>query len=397
MSEQVRGKTRNGVGSYKTKAGETRYRVTIKVHGKTVSKAGFVNKGEAERWRDLRRADVVKGDWIDPQGGRITFGEFAEEWLDTVDGLRDSTRASYRHQLDHQLAYWATTPLASISLTDVRRWAAEMRGTNGTITGRPPSDAWVKKSLRLFKRICAEAVNERKIQRSPCEHFEIKPDESPESYCPTYEDVLTMAGTVPDQYRALVLLAGLGGLRWGECVALERHHVNVSGGYVEVRQIVVETVDHDVYVQDQAKTKAGKRTVDLHPLVVDALTHHLVTYAEPGNDGLLFTASRSGNADRPYLRRSNFYSRVWRPAFKECGIERFRFHDLRHAAATMAAQTGATTRELMDHLGHSTPGASMRYQHASRERMQTMRDRMAEMFPAPTPAATGTDNVIPLR
>jgi integrase len=129
--------------------------------------------------------------------------------------------------------------------------------------------------------------------------------------------------------------------------------------------------------------------------VLPAVAAHLLAYAEPGDDGLLFYASRSADGARPYLRRSNFYQRVWKPALKASGLPRFRVHDLRHAAATMAAQTGSTTAELMAHLGHSTPAAAMRYQHASQERLRTMAERMGDLFPLP--AATGTDNVVPLQ
>jgi integrase len=45
-----------------------------------------------------------------------------------------------------------------------------------------------------------------------------------------------------------------------------------------------------------------------------------------------------------------------------------RFHDLRHTGAVLAAQTGATLAELMGRLGHSTPGAALRYQHAAQGR-----------------------------
>jgi integrase len=43
-------------------------------------------------------------------------------------------------------------------------------------------------------------------------------------------------------------------------------------------------------------------------------------------------------------------------------------HDLRHTGATLAAQTGATLAELMGRLGHSTPAAALRYQHAAQGR-----------------------------
>ena len=63
-----------------------------------------------------------------------------------------------------------------------------------------------------------------------------------------------------------------------------------------------------------------------------------------------------------------FRRAVWLPATRKAGIEGLRFHDLRHTGATLAAATGASTKELMARLGHASPQAALRYQHATRER-----------------------------
>ena len=63
------------------------------------------------------------------------------------------------------------------------------------------------------------------------------------------------------------------------------------------------------------------------------------------------------------LRRSNFNRRVWRPATRAAGLAGLRFHDLRHTSATLSIAAGASTRELMARLGHSSSAAALRYQH----------------------------------
>ena len=47
-------------------------------------------------------------------------------------------------------------------------------------------------------------------------------------------------------------------------------------------------------------------------------------------------------------------------------------HDLRHTGGTLSAATGATLKELMARLGHSSVRAAMIYQHASRDRDQAI-------------------------
>jgi hypothetical protein len=46
----------------------------------------------------------------------------------------------------------------------------------------------------------------------------------------------------------------------------------------------------------------------------------------------------------------------------------------------MAAQTGATLKELMDRLGHSTPAAALRYQHATESRGREIADKLSKMM-----------------
>ena len=88
------------------------------------------------------------------------------------------------------------------------------------------------------------------------------------------------------------------------------------------------------------------------------MAEHLGVYAEAGPDGLVFPAERGGP-----IRRSNFTRRVWIPATRAAGVEGLRFHDLRHTAATLAVAAGASTRELMVRMGHSSSAAALRYQH----------------------------------
>jgi integrase len=61
-------------------------------------------------------------------------------------------------------------------------------------------------------------------------------------------------------------------------------------------------------------------------------------------------------------------NRWYYKARDKAGRPDLRFHDLRHSGAVLAASTGATLVELMGRLGHSTPAAAMRYQHAAQGR-----------------------------
>jgi integrase len=62
-----------------------------------------------------------------------------------------------------------------------------------------------------------------------------------------------------------------------------------------------------------------------------------------------------------------------------------RFHDLRHLAATLAAISGATTKQLMARLGHSSPHAALIYQHATANRDSAIARALSELHEQPRP------------
>ena len=56
---------------------------------------------------------------------------------------------------------------------------------------------------------------------------------------------------------------------------------------------------------------------------------------------------------------------AWIYAVKRAGLVDFRFHDLRHSAASYLAMNGASLMEIAEVLGHKTLAMVKRYAHLS--------------------------------
>ena len=123
----------------------------------------------------------------------------------------------------------------------------------------------------------------------------------------------------------------------------------------------------------------------MRPLI-EEFERHLATYCAAASESYVFTSPNG----MP-LERGNFRSRVWIPATRLVALTGLRFHDLRHATGTLAARTGATTKELMARLGHTSPRAAMIYQHATADRDRLIADRLAAMT-----AEAGLASVTPM-
>jgi integrase len=136
------------------------------------------------------------------------------------------------------------------------------------------------------------------------------------------------------------------------------------------------------------KSRAGTRTVAFPADIVPELADHLERFADPKPNGFVFIGPKGGR-----LRRSNFRE-IWYRARGAVGLPELRFQDLRHTGNTMAAAQGASLKELMERMGHSSPRAALIYLHATRERDQKIAAGMGRLFAQAKKASaseSGTD------
>jgi integrase len=111
------------------------------------------------------------------------------------------------------------------------------------------------------------------------------------------------------------------------------------------------------------KSAAGRRTVTLPAVVVEALAEHLARYTARSPEAFVFLSSQG-----MHLAAHQPNRRVWQPATRPAGVEGLRVHDLRHTASTLATAAGGSLREVINRLGHSTTLAAVRYQHNMADR-----------------------------
>jgi integrase len=107
------------------------------------------------------------------------------------------------------------------------------------------------------------------------------------------------------------------------------------------------------------RANAGLRDVAIPPHIIPAIEQHLAKHVGKNRDSLIFPTENGG-----HLQPSTLY-RHWYRARAKAKRNDLRWHDLRHPGDVLAAATGASLAELMARLGHSTPQAAMRYQHAA--------------------------------
>jgi integrase len=331
----------------------------------------FMAKKDADAWLSVKQADVLRGEWLPeaPRRGGVTFHEFSLAWLDgrKVRGrpLAPRTRAHYESLLDGQiLPTFGHLQVKAVTPDLVDDWYET------AALGRPTLQAH---SYALLRTILGTAVdrgiirgaNPAKIRGggSTTRAKKVEPA--------TTDQLAALVEATPDKYRLMMLLASWCAMRFGELAELRRKDINLKTGTIRIRRGVVRAAGKKVI--GGPKSAAGSRDVAIPPHLLPMLQDHLERHAQPGADGLVFP-SRAGDNLQP----STLY-RVFYPAREAAGRPDLRFHDLRHTGAVLAAQAGATLAELMGRLGHATPAAALRYQHAAADRDQEIARRLSAM------------------
>ena len=95
---------------------------------------------------------------------------------------------------------------------------------------------------------------------------------------------------------------------------------------------------------------------------------HLAEFVGQALDAYVFLGPKGA---RP--ARSNFHT-IWDKARQQAGVPQLHLHDLRHTGNTLAAETGATLRELMERMGHRSTRAALIYLHARDHRDRAIAD-----------------------
>jgi len=180
---------------------------------------------------------------------------------------------------------------------------------------------------------------------------------------------------MPQQYQAMILMASWCAMRFGELTELRRRDVDLDAdkriGVIRIDRAVVRT--EDGFAVTTPKSDAGTRDVAVPPHLVGVIQEHLATHVGHDDDDLLFPAHHGG-----HLAPSTLYRRFY-AAREAAGRPDLRFHDLAPLRGRAGGFYGRHDRRADARLGHSTPAAAMRYQHAAQGRDQTIAELMSQL------------------
>jgi integrase len=181
-----------------------------------------------------------------------------------------------------------------------------------------------------------------------------------------------------DRLEALYSVALALGLRQGEALGLTWADINLETGVLRIRR-ASQRVPHQGTQLVETKTQRSRRTLVMPPIVINALCAHrgrqVVERLAAGERwvdlDLVFPSERGTLADGPNVTHR------FHKLLKRAGLPAMRFHDLRHACASLLLVQGVHPRVVMETLGHSQISLTMNtYSHVLPALQREAADKM---------------------
>lgn len=349
----------------KNKAGDTVYRVKVRTQGASLSET-FYKLTDAKAWARVQETNLERGRFTALESDRRTLGELIERYVAEVIPTKKEWAKAQIPQLAEWLAVIGNVKLSRVTADAIERARNTIAKTpyKRSATGRsyPRSPSRVNRYYAALQHCLSKAETWGWIERNPITRVEkfSEPSGRVRFLSPAERDRLLQACREHGhrEIQLLVLLALCTGARDMELRGLEWDRVNLRDG--------------SALVED---TKNGhRRTLTIAGAALDELRKW--SRVRRIDTKLVFPNTKG---DKPLDVR-----KAWERVRDAAGLQDFRFHDLRHSAASELAAQGATLREIGAVLGHRTAQMTQRYAHLTEQHQaRLVREMARRVLPVP--------------
>lgn len=302
---------------------------------------------------------------------QLTVESFLDQWLEGIKpSVRERTYLNYSDMIRlHISPQIGRRKLTELSISDVQRL---LSGITSKRDDKPISPKMVRHIHACLRAALNDAMRQELIYRNVAALVSAPKVETKEVKPMTEEQVRAFLESIKDnRLEALYHVAVRLGMRRGEILGLEWKDVDLDARTLRVTQ-QVQRIGKSLVVS-APKTERSRRTLPLtDDELVDVLRKHHARQREirfrkgtswPQND-LVFVSS-----DGTTLEPRNVL-REFQALLAAAGLPRFRFHDLRHSAATIMLSNGVEMKAVADFIGDSYKVASETYTHTTQESLR---------------------------
>jgi integrase len=303
-------------------------------------------KTDAQRWLDEQTTALVTGNYVDPNAGKVTFGEYYMRWAARQvwtqgTGLAMSLAA-------RSVPFWSV-PLRLLVRAHVEQWVKQMQ-TADRGEGRPRGLApgTIRTRFNNVRAVLRGAVKDRILAADPGVGVKLPRVRRAEiaMVLPTARQVRTLLDVAGKDFRAFVALCAFAGLRLGEAAAVQVGDFDLVTRQLMVRRQVQRATKAEVEIR--APKYGSERVVYLADGLVTIVRAHIARMPGEGANRWLF---RGQNGNPPHQNTVGYW---WRKARRDASSPALKLHDLRHFYASGLIAAGCDVVTVQRALGHSS-------------------------------------------
>ncbi len=313
--------------------GSGRYSVRWREHGSSREERGHTSKAEAQDAATLIRQRLRQG--LPGVRERLTVAELVGAWWDryaSTEKLSAATTASYRTAVARILPELGSVDANRVTAPMLIDWAESL----------DLSPRIVNVCLTALSSAFQRGVEWGLVETNPVRSVPKRAEPPRSVQIPSRADVIRLAATAPTlRERAMLCIAVYGGLRFGEQLALQWHHIGDDG--VRVEQAV------DLRGKLKATKTSTVRVVPLPAPVIALLAEHRATSPWSKPTDPVFASKRGTRLSPSPWRRD-----AWHPWREAASTPALQWRTLRHFYASTLAGAGATIVQASRWMGHGT-------------------------------------------
>jgi integrase len=346
------------------------------------------SKKDAERRLGELINSLDRGGFVQPS--RITLGQWLGTWLEScvVPNLKAQTADSYISEIRvHLVPALGAVPLQRLTPQHLQDYYARALREGRTDGTGGLSASTVRYHHRILHRALKQAVKMGYLGRNVTDA--VDPPRLQRRVMPTMarEDIPRFLEAARDNFYFIVFYTALfTGMRLGELLGLRWCDVDLDMGHISVVQSLYKRAG--VCKIGAPKSRSSRRRITLSVSLIEILSRHRMEQEAQGimlgrplqETDLVF--AYPGNRPLDPSTVTHAFARV----LKEAGLNRIRFHDLRHTHGTLLLVAGVNPKIVSERLGHSSVAFTMDvYSHVVPGLQETAAERFEQLISSVSP------------
>jgi integrase len=329
-------------------------------------------------WKKMEAAKE-RGDYHDPDAGKVPFAEFGKKWLDSriVDPSTEIRyETSYRL---HVAPVFGGLQVQAVKPSKIQGWIRDLCEHFGPST--------IITAFLVLQGILDLAVADDAIRKNPAKSPVVQVPVHQASDVTVWADetVIAIIDAHPAELRAIPELAASLGMREGELFGLALEDLDLDGEKIlRVRRQVKKIGKAYVFALPK---NDRERIIPLSDWDIQVIRRHLtdhpprpctLPWEKPDGKARTVSILFRWASDGQHVKARSYSETVWKPAIVQAGIipapvkdkrGRSRYvttrkegiHQLRHYFASVMLAGGVSVKELAEYLGHFDPAFTLRY------------------------------------